>query len=180
MKFRPLVYTDTFAMGTLPHLILTALDSLESFDTEAFINRNNKHKDFTGVIAYKEEIHLSETDISEMNELTKELGKNLVYLVSGEYTGGWLFYETQGDIVHRKVQVHTTNQVNFDVWLEAQNSLWNPVDFLLDGGTQAPIFLPDMPDMEEEFPEFEILEELRESMSSVEEKLNLVLDKLDK
>lgn len=134
-RFRPLVYTDTFAAGELPHLILTGLDDVQNL-YDALVSRENKYGDVAGILSWtRENQELDDQDVEIAETAVLKLNKSIVYLVETDIITGHLFFrdEVYEEIVCKPLKARTNNDVNFDVWHEDQNHLWNPVEFLLDG-----------------------------------------------
>lgn len=179
MLCRILVITDTFVNNSVPHISLSALDKCDKYDNSLAINRENEYKDFSGLLVEKDKVSLDKDDIKRSEILVKELGKSIVYLVRGEYLAGWLFYQRDSKVEHKKVKAHTVNNVNFDVWFEEQNSLWNPVDFLLEGSSLS-INGYVHNDMEEDDEDDEYVDDIDIFMSNVLVALDNIEGKLEK
>lgn len=169
MSCRCLVVTDTFEASNLPHLLLTALGLEEYITNEDALFRENKYKDLAGILLYKDVHEITEEETNYMHNLVESTGKSLLQIVDAEqYLSGKLFYKEDKEVHSRNVQVHSNNDINFDVWLDSQSSLWNPVDFLLDGGFASSEVFQSLDDG--------ILISLHETLEDIKEKLDYLID----
>lgn len=179
MIYKTLISTDTFASAeNLPHLILTATDRSSSFNEVNLQSRDNKYNDLAGVLVLKKDNLLSNDDVASMKNIVSLVNKNLVFLISAEYLSGWLFYKDSDEIQYKQIKAHTSNDVNFDVWLESQNSLWNPVDFLLEGAPISSVEFVDVNDIDDPFVDVNnLLFELKKSLDRIEGKIDSISKK---
>lgn len=137
IKYKSLINTEIFHKDGSPHIALTAIiDSIE--------NRHSEYNDVAGII---ENNNQEECASDYMIELVNKFDQSLIYILQMEHSlQGWLYYKENNKVLNRKVNVYTSNYVNYDIWLESTSSLWNPVDFLLE----EPYFDPNIEDSLEE------------------------------
>lgn len=157
---RLLIGTETFHKAGAPHMVATVIEGSD------YLDREMQYKDVVGYCKYEiEELNL-EAYHEEMKNSVKSLNKNLVFILKRDNKLlGWLYYKNQDSIEFREIQVFTTNDVNYDLWLDPESSFWNPVDFLLE----AEYF--EHPMIEEE-PEDSILDEKIDALTAKIEVLN--------
>lgn len=107
------------------------------FNYNDIMAREDEYKDFSGIY------HSSLGNISEpsshvvelMSQWVKCLGKSLVYIYEfGGVIKAWMFSKsTMLSIVHHELRAKTSNDINYDLWIEREDSYFNPVDFLTEG-----------------------------------------------
>lgn len=172
MKYKILVLTDTFSADKLPHVVVTSANSMSSFNEVKIEYRENKYKDVMGILVESEKVELSDKYIKQATWMANTLNKNQVFLVQGEYLVGWLFYKDNDIVTHKKIQAHSTNDINFDIWPEEQNSLWNPIDFLLENVPAEQPLLEGSSFFDVE----DAVLDLNNTLKKIEEKINFIYD----
>jgi JAB domain-containing protein similar to deubiquitination enzymes len=176
-----LISTDAFHKEGTPHVTVTAIDFYTQknpvaveFDYAKVYGREDKYHDIVGFYHTHPSgmNRMSQTDVNTMVQWVKCLGKTLLCLIeTDQKVNGWLFTkDDKGEVTYRDVQINTANDVNYDVWLDASVSFWNPADFLLEGeyfGHQH-----GAPDSAEDGED--VIENMMEKMETIEKKVDIL------
>lgn len=161
MLFKALIASDTFHKDGSPHLMATVIEC------EDIGEREEKYKDIIGFYTFIPKAKgINKKIINYMNGWTEMLGKSTICLLkTNEELSGWLF-EYGEFINHRKIQVFTSNDINYDIWLDPDINFWNPVDFLLDAEYYTP--------MDEDYVD-EKFKKIEESLKFLDNKMSKIL-----
>jgi len=122
-----LIATETSHRSGTPHIVVSkSICSAEA--------RELKYKDVVGFLVSKRDVG-EKADVDEfMKKQVLQFKKNLICVIENDSGAtASMHYRSNDNVLAREVQVYTNNDVNYDIWLDAESSFWNPVDFLLDG-----------------------------------------------
>lgn len=155
---RLLIGTETFHKAGAPHMVATVIEGSNLLDREA------QYKDVVGYCKYEHEEIDIEAYHEDMKNSVSALNKNLVFVLKrDDKLLGWLYYRNQDKVEFREIQIFTSNDVNYDLWLDPETSFWNPVDFLLEA----------------EYFDRSLADEYSEEESLLEEKLDALVAKVE-
>lgn len=138
-----LINTETAYKDGTPHAIVTGIDSCTQkkaasveFDYQKVFAREDTYHDIAGFYHTHPSgmSQMSATDVETMKQWVSCLGKSLICLIETDETiNGWIFVKTDEGVAHQTLMVHTANNVNYNIWLEADDKFWNSSDFLING-----------------------------------------------
>lgn len=157
-KYKTLIHSELFHKDGSPHLAVTVI-------AESIKDRHSVYDDIAGILENaNEDSH--DHIIDYMSKLVNKFNQNLIYILQGEHAlRGWLFYKENDEILSRKINIDSSNNINYNIWIEISSSPWNPVDFLLDG---------DYFDSSAESP---LMEEIRETLEGINDKLSILCER---
>jgi len=168
-----LVNTETAYRDGAPHLLVTGIGSYTQglagsveFDYEDVYMREDNYNDVVGFYhTHPSGLNqMSPTDVQTMTQWVSCLGKSLICLIeTDEQINGWMFIKSEHEITCREVNVHSGNDVNYDIWLEKQGQFWSPADFLMEENFEE--------EMEEEEDAIEKIQEALEDISQTQDSL---------
>jgi len=183
-----LVSTDAFHKDGTPHVMVSSVDFYTQenpvaveFDYDRVFKREDKYHDVVGFYhTHPSGLNrMSQIDIETMNQWVRCLGKSLICVIeTEEKINGWLFSKDGDKISYREVHVSSTNDVNYDIWLDAESPFWNPADFLLEGEYLAVEGQPSEEDVIEIM--MEKLDVLDQKIERLGTSFNALLDALKK
>jgi len=177
--YKLLVSYEMFHKEGSPHLSVISMNpdtqhnpGAVEFDYKSVWDREDKYKDVAGFYHTHPSgmNQMSQIDINTMVQWVKCLGKSLICIIeTDEKVNGWLFTKSDtGKINFQEIGVSTNNDVNYDVWLDPQESFFNPVDFLTEG------------EFFSENDEAGIFEGIQERLTNIEETQSDLRDRFNK
>jgi len=141
-----LITSDILQKDGSPHLVVTSIGyatqknpGAVEFDYDSVYSREDNYSDVAGFYhTHPSGLNrMSSIDIETMTQWVQCLGKSLVCIIeTDQHINGWLFSrdEITNEIIHREVSVETSNDVQYDLWINSDGEpIFNPVDFLVDG-----------------------------------------------
>lgn len=106
-----------------------------NFSYQMVYDREDKYHDIVGFYhTHPSGMNcMSSIDVETMNQWARCLGKSLICLIETDtQLNGWAFVKDGNEVTHRPINVHTDNDVVYNIWFESRGAFWNPVDFMLD------------------------------------------------
>lgn len=139
--YRTLINTNTsYDDVGAPHVMVTAIDhdtqknpGLVEFDYKNVFKREDDYSDVAGFYHTHPSgaNYMSQTDIDTMKQWVHCLGKSLVCLIeTEEQLNGWVFAKNENIVNSHQIQAITSNDVNYDLWLDKTSGFWSPNDLL--------------------------------------------------
>jgi len=170
-----LIGTETYHRNNAQHMLATAINfytqkqiaSVE-FDYASVFEREDKYKDVVGFFHTHPSgcTSMSQTDIDTMVQWVKCLGKALLCIIEcDKQLYAWIFYKNEDKILNKEIKATTTNDTNYNIWLEASPNFWNSADFLLSEI--------------EEVSEVELLSEMCDRLDNLDLTVSKMLDGLN-
>lgn len=122
MSWKTLIHTEAFYDEDSPHLLLTAIEE-NSYD------RERGYGDVVGIFIVGAD--LNDFVKLSLNYYVEQLEKNIILIIETpeeeNQLEAWAF--DKETLKPTKMKVCTTNDVNYDIWLE-EESFWDPSDFI--------------------------------------------------